>query len=54
MMGERNGISITAIPEKEVDEMRSKIQDLRGEIEGLKEKLKESDEEAIVLRMNND
>ncbi len=52
MLGERNGISITAIPEKEVDQMRAKISELKNDLEVAKDKLRQDSEETIVLRMN--
>ena len=51
MLGEKNGFSITAIPEKEVEQMRGKIHELKTELDKALQAGRRDGEEAIALRM---
>ena len=54
MFGERNGISLTALPANEVEQMRSKIAEMKQELREEMQKANRAEKEVIMLRMNNE
>ncbi len=54
MFGEKNGINITALPANEVEQMKSRIQEMKTELRDEINKANWAEKEVIMLRMNND